>query len=194
MKRTNFFVLVIFLTVLLVGSTVFGQLGIRPGVKVGYNWATLSGEGLNGVESRKSIAVGAGIELSFLGLLAVQADVLYSPRGTLFQNGSETRLNYLSIPIVIKKKFLPVGIHPFLLCGPEFSFLLTAKADDTDIKDQVKAQDLAIVVGGGVEFSLLGKSAYIEGRYSYGLHNINEEDAQPSSKNRVWQLFVGFLF
>ena len=163
MKRTNFFVLVIFLTVLLVGSTVFGQLGIRPGVKVGYNWATLSGESLNGVESRKSIAVGAGIELSFFGLLAVQADVLYSPRGTLFQNGGETRLNYLSIPIVIKKKFLPVGIHPFLLCGPEFSFILTAKADDTDIKDQIEAQDLAIVVGGRGRIFLIGEKRLHQG-------------------------------
>lgn len=193
MKQKCFFICVVILSFFLVSHAAFGQLGIRKGIKVGYNWATLSGDDLNGVESRKSIAGGGSLEFNLLGLLAFQVDVLYSPRGTSIQNGVETKLNYISIPIVLKQKFFPVGIHPYIMGGPEFNYLLSAKTDDIDIKDQIKSQDLVIVIGGGLEFSLLGNSAYIEGRYSYGLNDIGKQ-TQFNSKNRVSQIFFGFLF
>jgi hypothetical protein len=193
MKQKYFFICVVILSFLLLSNLAFGQLGIRKGIKVGYNWATLSGDDLNGVESRKSIAGGGSLEFNLLGLLAFQVDVLYSPRGASIQNVGEKKLNYISIPIVLKQKFFPVGIHPYIMGGPEFNYLLSAKTDGTDIKDNTKSQDLAIVIGAGLEFSLLGNSAYIEGRYSHGLNDIGKQ-TQSDSKNRVSQIFFGFLF
>lgn len=190
MKQKYFFICVVILSFFLVSNVAFGQLGIRKGIKVGYNLATLSGDDL---ETRKAIAGGGSLEFNLLGLLAFQVDVLYSPRGASIQNGVETKLNYISIPIVLKQKFFPVGIHPYILGGPEFNYLISAKRDGTDIKDNTKSQDLAIVIGGGLEFSLLGNSAYIEGRYSYGLNDIGKQ-TQSDSKNRVSQIFFGFLF
>ena len=163
-------------------------------IKVGYNLATIHGDDLSGTKSRKAFAGGIGVELNFLRLLSIQVDVLYSPKGVSFQDNGETHLNYISVPMVIKRKFFPFGIRPYLFGGPEFNFLLSAKSGDTDIKDELTSEDLAFVFGGGVEFSFVGKSAYFEGRYSYGLNNINKDSAVSESKNRATQFFIGFLF
>lgn len=192
MKRAIVFGVVVFLCVC-VGTAAFGQFGIRKGLKLGYGWSTLSGDDLDDVESRQTITGGVGVEFRLLGFLACEVDVLYSSRGASYQD-SETRLTYLSFPVVLKRKFFPVGVHPYLLVGPDFSLLLSAKTDDTDIKDQIKSQDWGVVMGGGLEFSVLGKSGYVEGRYSYGLNNIYEEGTDISAKNRTYQVFVGFLF
>jgi len=192
MKRTGITIICTLMIMIIATSGAFAQIGFRTGIRVGYNWASMSGDTPDGIESRKSLAGGISVEMNLL-IISIQADILYSPKGAVIPDVSETHLNYISIPIVLKKKFLPMAIHPYILGGPEFSYLLSAKAGDTDIKDHIKSQEIAIVVGGGIEFSLLGKSAYIEGRYSYGLTKTNKEGTD-SSKNRVCQIFVGILF
>jgi len=192
MKRMTSIILVLSISILLSGNRAFGQL--RKGLKLGYNMATLTGDNLIGVESLKSIAGGIGVEFNFIGLLAFQVDALYSPKGAILSDNTETHLNYIAIPMVLKKKFFPLGLHPYILGGLEFNFLLSAKAGDTDIKDQLTSEDLVYILGAGLEFAFLGKSAYIEGRHTSGLNNINKEPDAGETKNRVTQIFVGFLF
>ena len=192
MKRRIICCSVILLSILIAGSTAFGQLGFRKGIKVGYNWASISGD-VEDTESRKAITGGIAVEFNLLTLFSFELDVLYSPRGASFQ-GTETKLNYISVPMVLKKKFIPVGIHPYILGGPEFNFLISAKADDEDVKDSFTSEDLVFVVGAGLEFSFLGKSAYVETRYSYGLNNINRDAEAGEAKNRVSQVYFGVLF
>jgi len=175
-------------------NTLFGQLGLRKGIKIGYNWARLSGDGMVDIESRKATAVGIGLEFGLLGLWSLEADVLYSPKGVCFQNGNEIKLQYISIPVVLKKKFFPLGIHPYVLGGIELNFLIKGERNYPDNNAPAfQSQNIAIVAGGGLEFSLLGKSAYIESRYSYGTDNVYN-NTQLSAKNRVLQVFLGFLF
>jgi len=194
MKRINFLILASFVFVFMCGNTVFGQLGFRKGFKIGYNWARLSGDEMDNIESRKATAGGVGLEFGLLGLWSLQVDALYSPRGVRFQNNNEIKLRYISIPIVLKKKFFPVGIHPYILGGTEFNFLIKGEKNYIDNNaPSFQSQNMAIVAGGGLEFSLLGKSAYMEGRYSYGTDNVYT-DTQRSAKNRVLEVFVGFLF
>jgi len=187
-------IFLIIVVVSLISSTAHAQLGIRKGLKIGYSWSTISGEMVDNVESRKSLTGGGSLEFNILGLLNFQVDVLYSSRGAAAVNGPETKLSYISVPIVLKQKFFPVGIHPYILGGPEFNYLISAKVGDTDIKNQFKTQDMTVVVGAGIEFSLLGNSAYVEGRYSYGLSDVNKDATISSTKNRVSQVFVGILF
>jgi hypothetical protein len=193
MKRSAILFFILLLSFIVMVNTASGQLGFRTGIKLGYNYATMTGDNLPDVDSRSALAGGIGLEFNFLSLLSLQVDVLYSPRGASLPNDGEMKLNYISVPMVLKKKFFPVGLHPYLLGGPEFNFLLSAKENGNDIKDQVTSEDLHLVVGGGLEFSFLGKSAYVEGRYSYGLNNINE-DGEGELKNRVSQLYFGILF
>ena len=191
MKRLVIICIVIILFIFSFQSAAFSQLGFRKGIKVGYNLATLSGD--EDVDSRKAFAAGLGIEFNFLSLLSFQVDAIYSPRGAS-SDGTELKLTYLSIPMVLKKKFFPMGMHPYIMGGPEFSFLLSAKSGDADVKDSLTSEDLAFVLGGGLEFSFIGKSAYAEVRYSYGLNNINKNEESGDAKNRVTQIFFGILF
>lgn len=193
MKRPTVFFMIALLFLLVMANTASGQLGFRKGIKVGYNYATITGDDLPEVDSRGSLAGGVGLEFNFFRLLSFQVDILYSPRGASFPDDGAIKLNYISVPMVLKKRFFPVGIHPYLLGGPEFNFLVSANENGSDIKDLLNSEDLNFVVGGGLEFSFLRKSAYVEGRYSYGLNNINK-DTESVLKNRVSQIYFGILF
>lgn len=194
MKKYSF-IICLLLIMLITVSTAYSQIGFRKGIKVGSNWANISNVDVDDVESLNALTFGLSLELKVLNLLAVQGDILYSPRGVTVA-GEDTKLNYVSIPIVLKKSFFPVGVHPYLLAGPEFSFLISAKSGGEDIKEHVKSGDTGIVIGGGLEFSLLGKSAYAEARYSFGLSEVIESDLplMEGAKNKVAQIYLGILF
>ena len=194
MKRNRVLYAVLMMSIILLCGTVFGQLGVRKGIKVGYNWAKLTSDNLNTTQSIKAMTGGISLEFNFLNILSLQTDILYSPRGSLVNNVNKISLKYLSIPVVLKRKFFPVGIHPYLLIGPEINFILSANMDGTNIKDTLNKEDFTVVTGAGIEFSLLGKGTYVEGRYSFGLNSIYSDHTVSNSKNRVLQIFFGFLF
>ena len=45
-----------------------------------------------------------------------------------------------------------------------------------------------------IEEFIPGKGTYVEGRYSFGLNSIYSDHTVSNSKNRVLQIFFGFLF
>jgi len=195
MKKNSLMIWILVLLLIVSVSTAQAQIGLRKGIKVGSNWANVSNVDVEDSESLQALTFGFSLELRVLNLLAVQADLLYSPKGVTVAGG-DTKLNYFSVPVVLKKFFFPVGIHPYIFGGPEFSFLLSAKADGEDIKEYIKSGDTGIVIGGGIEFSLLGKSAYAEGRYLFGLSEVIESDLPfiEGAKNKVAQIYFGILF
>jgi hypothetical protein len=135
--------------------------------------------------------------MGLLGFLTLEADALYSPKGARTRDAGgegEIRLAYVSVPVVVKKKFLPVGLHPFVLGGVSFSLLLSAERDGTDIRHLVRARDTAGIVGAGFEFSFLGKGALVEARYEHGLDNVFQSRSAGESRNRVTQVLFGLLF
>lgn len=194
MKKKNLLIGVFMLSLILLWGTTFGQLGIRKGIKLGYNWAKLTGDPLITTQTKKAVTGGISLEFNILNILSLQTDVLYSPRGSLVNHDSTVTLKYISLPVILKRKFFPVGIHPYLLIGPEINFLFSANADGIDIKDILNTEDFAIVTGAGIEFSLIGKGVYIEARYSYGLNSIYKNRSVSDSKNRVYQLLGGLIF
>ena len=148
-------------------------------------------------ESLQEITAGITVEFDLLGLFALQAEALYSPKGAqgLAQGITEEyQITYLCVPVLLKAKFFPVLIHPYLMGGTEFGFLISAKHVDENIKSRIQSQDMSVVFGAGVEFSFIGNSAYVEGRYAYGLDNVFKNAEDGDSKNRVAQVFFGILF
>jgi hypothetical protein len=177
----------------MLSATALGQGSFGKGIKVGQNLAMLSGSDMpSDTEYRTAITGGIAIEINILTFLHIEMDLLYSPRGLKIINGEEWRLNYLSLPVVIKKKFFPLGIHPYLLAGLEFNYLLSAKRGGENIKDDIVKQDMCILIGGGIEFSLFGKGVHAEGRYSIGLDSVYE-NAEKSAYHRVAQVLFGFF-
>ena len=92
-------------------------------------------------------------------------------------------LNYAEIPINIIAKFGKDQWKPFLFAGPSFGFLTTADKTEQytgssdvgpySIKDYVKKTDVALNLGGGVEYAVDPKlDVFLMLRYSMGFNNI----------------------
>jgi L-rhamnose isomerase len=71
---------------------------------------------------------------------------------------------------------------------------LSAKQGGSDIKNNINSKEISVLLGAGIEFSLLGSSATIEGRYCQGIDNVYKNVPHVNIKNKVSQIFVGFLF
>ena len=189
----------IFFSVLsvLTATTTFAQFGIRKGIKAGYISSSVTGDLVKDIDvsSSKKLSYGVSLEASLLNLLHLQADVLYAPKGASYESelgDVDLDTKYLSIPVVLKKKFLPLTTHPYALVGLEYDILLSAKMDEKDVKEDFKSKDQNLVLGAGLELSLLTFSGYIEGRYVYGLSDIQKEG--DSLKNKAVQVYIGILF
>ncbi len=174
------------------GSGAYAQLGFRTGLKIGTNWSTVSDDSLTDIGWRNALTGGICLEFNFPWKLAIEAAAIYSPRGAVSSNRGELNLNYISVPVVLKKKFLPALIHPYILAGLEWNFLISAEEDGSDIKDELKAQYFCLQGGLGLEVTVLGKGAFIEGRYTHGFTDVWEGDDR-SIKNNVLAVFIGIL-
>ena len=118
---------------------------------------------------------------------AVQPELVYSSQGAKYSNGSNNttfKLGYINIPVMFQYMF-DNGFR--LEAGPQLGFLVSAKANSTDIKDQVKKVDFALGVGVGYIHEPSGFG--VDARYNLGLSNINENSSVKST-NRGFQLGV----
>ncbi len=165
--------LLIFLTIILVSTThaygvkliVGGHLAkyaVEPEV-VGDEWKNKTG-----------VLVGGGIELFSVPHISLDIDGFYFRKGSKFESATEEldyTLDVISITPVVRVKFLP-GPSPYVLGGGEFSYILTHKSEDVDIKNLIKSFDYGLVFGAGFRMSMPGASLFFEGRYHLGVANI----------------------
>ncbi len=165
--------LLIFLTIILISTThaygvkliVGGHLAkyaVEPEV-VGDEWKNKTG-----------VLVGGGIELFSVPYISLDIDGFYFRKGSKFKSATEEldyTLDVISITPVVRVKFLP-GPSPYVLGGGEFSYILTHKRDDVDIKATYKSFDYGLVFGAGFRMSMPGASLFFEGRYHLGVANI----------------------
>ena len=86
---------------------------------------------------------------------------------------------------------------PYIVVGPEFGFLLSAKSkvddEEKDIKDTTKSIDLGLNIGAGVSMDMGTMPVFAEVRYSLGLSDIEDND-NSTTKTTGIQLFVGMMF
>jgi opacity protein-like surface antigen len=138
--------------------------------------------------------VGGGIELFSVPNISLDVDGFYSRKGSKVKIGAvenEFVLDVISITPVVRVKLLP-GPSPYVLGGGEFSYILTHKLDEVDIKDQTKSYDYGLVFGAGYQLATPGASLFIEGRYHHGLANILKDPAPGDSiKTKGLVIVVG---
>ena len=180
---------------------------VQAGVKFGVNFANLSFEendDTEELETRKGILAGGFVAWPVTPSFAVQTEALYSQKGATMSEQGVTgalELDYLDFPILARFSTSPspaARVH--LYAGPSFNFNLRARTKATfegetseqDFSDDIKSFDTALVVGGMVEVNRL----MFEGRYSWGLTNIDKEDgsSDPTVKNRTLSFTAGLRF
>ena len=185
--------LLIFLTIILVSTThAYGFKFMAGGHLAKYAvMPETVGEELN---YKTGFLVGGGIELFSVPHISLDVDGFYSRKGSKLKSGTvenEFVLDVISITPVVRVKFLP-GPSPYVLGGGEFSYILTHKLDDVDIKDETKSYDYGLVFGAGYQMSMPGASLFFEGRYHLGLANILKDPAPGDSlKTKALVVIVG---
>ncbi|MDR0558776.1 MAG: PorT family protein [Prevotellaceae bacterium] len=165
-------------------STACIQAQFRFGVKAGLNSNSTNNKILDLQSNYNGYLVGIApqFKIPIIGL-GVQPEILYnfSSKGGLS--------DYLTIPLNIRWQPLPIPvIKPIILAGPYFGYAVNV----SNKVMTVAPADWGINAGIGVEFWKL----QIEGRYSFGLTNVNVkiDDTQSISvKNRRFSLSLVYF-
>jgi hypothetical protein len=189
------------------GSAAMAQ-GVGGGVKGGVIFATLSDDSSQDVDldTRTGIVAGAFVTWPIRERISFQVEVLYAQKGAAFNQAgikATTELDYVEVPLLFVASTAPSrsgGTSFQFFGGPSVAFKVSAKgsgsfqgeAVDVDIPDdQINSVDVGVVVGAGVTFG----HVLVEGRYTFGLTNINNATSDPTEvKNRSVAILAGVRF
>lgn len=187
--------------ILLAAIAVFGFWNINAqdvkfGVKGGVNFATITGDETQGVDSRTAFHIGGVVEIGISEKFSFQPELVYSSQGAKGSDEGfdiEIKYDYLNIPL-LAKFYVADGFS--LEAGPQVGFLLSAKGEiqgiSVDIKDFTKGIDFGLGVGGTYK---LDSGLNFGARYNLGLSDINDDpEISEKNQNSVIQLSIGYFF
>lgn len=165
------------------------------GLKAGVSFATLSNKEPDW-DSRTGFAGGISFEMR-AGAIGLQPEILYVQKGVKNNGAPSTtarKLDYLEVPLLLKLTVPVPALQPFVVAGPSVGFRMTCKVGEIDCDDDaVKSTDWGAVLGAGLR---LGgdKGIIVEGRYTWGLKDIDNIGAGVNSKTRTFLLLAGVSF
>lgn len=182
------------------------------GAKIGPTIATVVSNSANqdGVYRRKiSIGGGGFVVLPLNGLLALQIEALFTPKGgklpPLEENVTQTLLiDYVEVPIlgrITTARSSSASLHVF--GGPSAGFRVNAKHRVTssgtvgsngftdDISSGVERFELGMIAGGGVD---AGRHLVIDARYFWSLTDVNRDTTDGHLRNRAFTILAGLRF
>jgi len=180
----------------------FSQTEFAIGIKAGPNFANINTDESAGeiYESRTGWHAGAFLQIRG-EKVGFQPEVIFSQQGSKFKYSSsdpslESNFSYVNIPLILKL-YTVAGLN--IQVGPQIGFLTSAKAEnynstsgqisEQDIKDDLKKTDISLGLGIGWDLPF---GLTLDGRYNWGLSDINSGASTSSVKNQVWQLSVGY--
>jgi hypothetical protein len=136
------------------------------GAKAGLNLATFTGNAVTGTSLLPSFHVGGTANFLINENFMVQPEILYSGKGAKY-DGGKLKFGYIEVPVLVQYK---TASGFFIETGPQIGFLLNAKLNSQDWKDNVKSTDYSWVGGLGYKSAIgLGGSV----RYDFGFFNVS---------------------
>ena len=198
--------IIVAMTVLAGGAASAQEQPAAVGVKAGMNFANLNFEGDGAtvnLDQRKGFVGGLFVVWPATGRVALQTEALYSQKGAQMEEdgaSGKIKLDYVDVPVLARFSSPVSGGTSFhVFAGPSFNFRVSAKAESSfedeeeneDIDDDVERFDLGLVAGAGLEFGRF----VLDGRYTWGLSNINKDEADDVKiKNHVFAVMAGIRF
>ncbi len=173
---------------------LFGVMNAQTfGVKAGMNISSVTE---NDTKSKVGFYAGVLMNAPIATNFSIQPELLYNSKGFKVNGGgfgdATVNLDYISVPVMIQYNVLP---QLYLEAGPEFSFLISAKAKmggaTDDIKDDVSGFDMGIGLGAGYYFT---PNIGLTARYVAGFTDIIKDNPDSSVKNNVFQLGLVYKF
>lgn len=175
-------------------AVAHGQGGMS--IKGGLSYGTASNSGVApGATQRSGWAVGLGAVTS--GVIGFGVEGLYAQRGfTSSLASASRRLDYIDVPVYLRLSLPNAAVSPFAYAGPQGSYELKCGTDSGNCPDSGRPKfTYSAVIGGGLKFGALGGLS-VEGRYVYGLQDLNLNTVQASSsyQTRSLLLLLGYGF
>jgi len=148
----------------------FAQVSVRPGIKLGANYSTITNTDL---DYKLGLQVGGVAIIRFNDLYALQPEILYTRQGGKSKSADlqDIKSNYLSFAVTNKFHVIPNnGFH--VLLGPYFDFNVgDGIVNLNDSPDpSVNAIDFGFFAGLGYEFDF---GLILETRYKNGIINVD---------------------
>jgi len=171
----------------------------RFGIKGGLNISSIVGGDVRDANSLVGFHIGGLAEIHVVEKFYIQPELLFSTQGAKFDGpfgtNEDVKLNYLNVPVLAK--YYIVDKKFSVEAGPQLGFLLSAKSDSFDIKDDTKSVDFGFNFGAGYNFT---DNFSVGLRYTVGLSPIwddnidDSEDLYDSAKNGNFQISLAYKF
>lgn len=169
---------------------------VTLGVKVGANFQDLNGNSTFDNSYKGGVAGGVfvGVTKNKWGIQAegLVKTVKYSLSDAFQGQGSkDVNTVYLDVPVLLEYKIVD---RLWVQLGPQFSSLLSAKNNSTDVKTSFNTTDFSGVLGLQV---ILPVHIIAGARYVYGFSDMNNNKqffGNDAFHNRSFQIYAGFRF
>jgi len=167
------------------------------GIKGGVNYMKLHGDDLENIDYLVGYAFGAFYQCQLHPRLAISPEIYYSLKGSKNSEGDYSLdLGYIDIPILFKLMF-PTGstVSPCIYAGGYLAFLMSAKTEDFDVKEEFKSTDSGFIIGGSLDLMLKEGTQLVnlDIRFTYGLTSLGE-DTPVDVYNSGFQFLMGWGF
>lgn len=216
---------------LVAGTFAFAQTSPTFGLKAGLNVSSLSKDGYEDSKSKAGFYGGIFMNAPVSEMFSIQPEVLYSQygakvtrvdSGTVLGNtytsksSASLNLDYITVPVMFQFHATP-GFY--IEAGPEFGFLVNAKAKDYsstvvngsetttsnesgDIKDNYSSFNMGAGLGIGFNFT---ENLGINARYVAGFTDINKKNEDENgntslqndgnkNRNNTFQVGLSYKF
>lgn len=187
--------LMFFAAIAVFGLSNLSSQEVTFGVKAGVNFASLSGDDSDGLDSKTSFHIGGVAVIGISEKFAVQPELVYSAQGAKesFEGiDIDYNIDYINLP-VLAKFYVAEGFS--IEAGPQVGFLMSAKVEaegeSVDLKDDLKGIDFSGAIGVGYK---MDSGLNFAARYNLGLANIADFDGEGDLKNNVIQISIGYNF
>jgi opacity protein-like surface antigen len=174
------------------------------GFKLGAAFSNLQIEDATTTQNRITGFAGGGhIRFGVSGRLGLQAELLSVTRGSDIEGvfSRDVRLEYIEIPVLLHVPLtMGTNFAPYVFGGPGVAFEVRCRTTDVtgnsvDCSDvnpfERNSTDFGLTAGGGFAFAMGPGALLVEGRYTWGMSDIDAGDAQ-TVKNRSAAVMAGY--
>lgn len=196
MKRT---LLTLSAIALVAFAATANAAGLYGGVKAGANFANMSDIDDSSMRTgfQGGLFVGKDVNPQF----GFRVEGLYVQKGakvdvTTPAAGEVTyKLDYIEFPILFVYNLSNSETMGFnLFAGPTLGFNMSAKIEDTDVKDDTESFEFGAAIGAGLAKKMAsGKAITLDARYSLGATGVGKDvpDNVDNPKNRGIGIMIG---
>jgi hypothetical protein len=215
MKSKVIFILII---VSLCPIFLHAQIVTNYGIKTAFTQTMFDIDGFyNFTTWRSGFNIAFYLEHNFYKYMALILQLEYSQKGYISEQvetneigtkiqdvRANTRLDYLSLPFLIKIKYPTLKLTPFIALGPRFDYLInyskgkfkfTSVTAIDDFADNLKSFVTGSSVSCGLQIPASQKYHFsIELRYNNDFTNSAKAPVQYTVKNSTYDIWIGFEF